>query len=230
MRFRSPRSRVMGGESNIRIEVAADSMRVGKTTAVKVLSDGFRQKGKSVFESYEDWQHNPYLKNSYADPEKNFLDSQKWFIQRKWEQIKDAHAMSGGEFEVLIQDVPPEMDYCYAETNRRLGRMSDASFAEYHDYFHGLDWDMAPSPDLLVYLEVSDDELIRRAMDSRREFETVDPAYFLMMKRVNREWLKQAKDLMNILTVDTDNLNFATDPDSKGELVKLISNELLIKD
>ncbi len=72
----------------VRIEVMADSMRVGKTTAVNVIGEGLRKRGLTVTESYEDWQHNPYLKKSYSDPAKNFLESQKWFIQRKWEQVK----------------------------------------------------------------------------------------------------------------------------------------------
>lgn len=214
-----PHFRVPIHSSEIRIEIMADSMRVGKTTAVQVIGEGFRERGLSVSESYEDWQHNPYLQKSYADPEHNFLHSQKWFIQRKWEQVRD-----GGNQAVFIQDVSPEMDYCYAETNRRLGRMSDESFMTYHDYFHSLDWDVAPAPHLLVYLQVGDDELIRRAMDSRREFEDVDPVYFLMMKKVNREWLQSAERNRNykIIKVETDNFDFAHDIDQKQRLKQLI--------
>ena len=180
----------------VRIEVMADSLRVGKTTAVKVIAEGLRKKGHAVSESYEDWQNNPYLQKSYEDPANNFLESQKWFIKRKHQQIVDGvgaplrSTSFGGAQQVFIQDVSPEMDYCYAETNRRLGRMSDEHFVLYDEYYRSLDWGLAPAPDLLVYLSISDDELIRRAMDSRREFETVEPEYFLMMKRVNREWLQ----------------------------------------
>jgi deoxyadenosine/deoxycytidine kinase len=221
MRYKTvyPLVRAPRDSGEIRIEIMADSMRVGKTTAVKVIAEGYREKGLSVYESYEDWQHNPYLQKSYADPAHNFLNSQKWFIQRKWEQIRD-----GGKEAVFIQDVSPEMDYCYAETNRRLGRMSDEHFATYHAYFHGLDWTAAPAPDLLVYLQVGDEELIRRAMDSRREFEDVDPTYFLMMKKVNREWLKLAEQNRNykIIKVDTDNFDFAHETQQKQRLKQLI--------
>lgn len=207
----------------IRIEVMADSMRVGKTTAVKVISEGLRNKGLVVTESYEDWQHNPYLTKSYEDPGRNFLESQKWFIKRKWEQVK-----TGGEG-VFIQDVTPEMDYCYAETNRRLGRMSEPHFSEYQDYFYSLDWRQAPAPLLLIYLTVSDEVLLQRALDSRREFETVEPEYFLMMKRVNREWLAGAKNHAEykIIEVDTDQLDFANDPQAKEELCSLIPSDLV---
>ncbi|MFH2085194.1 MAG: deoxynucleoside kinase [bacterium] len=219
----------------LRIEIAADSMRVGKTTAVKVIAEGLRKRGMRVSESYEDWQHNPYLKKSYADPAKNFLESQKWFIRRKFEQVRD-----GGEG-IFIQDVAPETDYNYAETNRRLGRMSEEHFVEYDKFYRSLDWSLAPSPDLLVYLQIGDDELIRRALDSKREFESVEPEYFLMMKRVNREWLKEisnhkfparsayctavaggSNSQMKILIVDTDKLDFAHDEGAKRELVERV--------
>lgn len=220
----------------LRIEVMADSMRVGKTTAVKVLAEGLRSRGHDVVESYEDWQNNPYLTKSYEDPALNFLESQKWFIKRKWEQIRQAHcrqikegaplrsAIYAGARQVFIQDVSPEMDYCYAETNRRLGRMSEEHFLEYRAYFESLDWEGAPAPTLLVYLTVSDEGLIQRALDSRREFETVEPEYFLMMKRVNREWLEGARSLSEykVVEIDTDELDFARSEEAKQILTEKV--------
>lgn len=207
----------------IRIEVMADSMRVGKTTAAQVIAEGLQKLGKSVTVSYEDWQHNPYLKKSYSDPAKNFLESQKWFIKRKWEQIRD-----GANTEVFIQDVAPEMDFCYAATSLRLRRMSREHFSQYDKYYRNLDWRQTPSPKLLVYLAVSDGELIKRAEASRREFETVEPDYFLMMKKVNREWLAgaQGNKEYRILKIDTDKLDFAHDDVAKEELVERVVRQL----
>lgn len=210
-------------EKGKRIEVMADSMRVGKTTAVKVIAEGMRKLGFTVYESYEDWQHNPYLKKSYSDPAKNFLESQKWFIRRKHQQI-----VNGAKRDIFIQDVTPEMDYCYAETNKRLGRMSEAHFAEYNKFYRGLDWGVAPAPDLLIYLSVSDNELIKRAEASKREFETVEIGYFLMMKRINREWLAGAQEHKEykILEIDTDKLDFANDEGAKEGLVEMVVLQL----
>jgi len=215
-----PNLRPLAAKSGtLRIEIAADSMRVGKTTAVRVIAEGLRSMGKLVTESYEDWQHNPHLKGSYSDPAKNFLDSQKWFIHRKWEQIVDGTKKKG----VVVQDVAPETDYCYALTNLRLGRMSQEHFDEYDKYYRSLDWRAVPRPDLLVYLRVSDKELIRRANTARREFETVDDEYFLMMKKVNREWVKGVSNSqMKILEIDTDKLDFANEEKAKKELVERV--------
>jgi len=213
----------------IRIEVVADSMRVGKTTAVAVIAGGLRKQKLGVFESYEDWQHNPYLKKSYEDPEKNFLESQKWFARRKYEQI-----VNSTQSKLFIQDVAPEMDYNYALTNMKLGRMSREHFDEYHNYYQNLDWSLAPKPDLIVYLTVSDKGLIERANKSRREFETVEPEYFLAMKKVNREWLKRITNLkfsnsqMKILKINTDKLDFANDAEAMKELVERVIKKLTL--
>lgn len=50
-----PYVRKKASSGEIRIEVMAESMRVGKTTAVKVIAEGLRSKGMVVTESYEDW-------------------------------------------------------------------------------------------------------------------------------------------------------------------------------
>lgn len=196
-------------------------MRVGKTTAVKVIGEGLTKLGYSVSLSFEDWQNNPYLSESYHDPDTAFLESQKWFAKRKHEQV-----LRGAESKVFIQDVAPEMDYCYAETNRRLGRMGEKHFLDYHDFYHKLEWDKVPQPNLYVYLALGDDELIQRAIESKREFETVLPEYFLMMKKVNREWLSFAKDKYQVLEVDTNNLNFADREEDKNTLVEMVKSEL----
>lgn len=214
---------------NFRIEVGADALRVGKTTAVKVIARGLRKRGMKVSVSYEDWRHNPYLKQSYTDPAKNFLESQKWFIERKYRQIREGARLRQGSGEVkqvFIQDVAPETDFCYAATNLRLGRMSQEHFALYDQYYRSLDWRLAPAPDLLVYLSVSDKELIKRADESRREFETVEKDYFLMMKKVNREWLKEFEQKRKILIIDTDNLDFSNEKEAKVELVRKVSERI----
>lgn len=206
----------------IRIEVMADSMRVGKTTAVRVLAQGLRDIGHVVTESYEDWEHNPHLKGSYSDPAKNFLDSQTWFARRKFEQVRE-----GAKEGIFLQDVAPEMDYCYAATNVRLGRMSPDNFASYDAYFRQLPWTDAPAPDILVYLKVSDDVLIERAQASRRDFETVDTEYFLTMKQVNREWLTSAGEAgYSLMEIDTDNLNFAENSLAQEKLIHLVSQNI----
>jgi deoxyadenosine/deoxycytidine kinase len=199
----------------------ADSMRVGKTTAVGVLAHGLRDLGYSVSESYEDWQHNPYLQTSYEDPSANFLDSQKWFARRKWEQL-----LSTTQSAIILQDVAPEMDFCYAATNYLLGRINEAQFGQYDSFYRSLDWSQIALPRLLIYLQVSDEELLRRARASRREFESVDDAYFLTMKYVNRKWLSGVTRDYAVFTIDTDTLDFAHSEKGREQLLDMVKERI----
>lgn len=203
------------------IEVGGDSMRVGKTTAVKVISDGYKRDGSKVIESYEDFASNPYLKESYSDPRNAILHSQQWFATRKNQQIKNAP-----DKKVFIQDVHPEMDFCYAATNVLAGRMSLSQFEKYKDHYYSLNWESVSQPDVLVYLKVSDDQLLKRAKKSLRDFEEVDENYFLIMKMVNRAWLKKARTHMSIVEVDTDNFDFSTKDEAKKRLVSSVKDKL----
>lgn len=206
-----------------RIEVGADTMRVGKTTAVEVLSSELKNLGLPVKISFEDWQHNPHLKKSYKDSSLALLNSQKWFIQRKFEQL-----IRGAQRQIFIQDVHPEMDFCYALTNLILGRMRLEHFKDYVDYFYSFDWAHLPAADALVYLTASDAVVIKRAHLSRRPFETIDDNYFLVMKRVNQAWLAGTKYQLDVvvLPINTDNFNFAKNIAAKKKLAKKVLQKL----
>ena len=206
-----------------RIEVGADTMRVGKTTAVTVLGQELKKLKLPVKIAYEDWRHNPHLKTSYKDSSLALLNSQKWFIKRKFEQVK-----AGAKNKIWIQDVHPEMDFCYALTNLILGRMTLKHFKEYADYFYSLDWAHLPAADTLLYLTASDDVVIKRAQKNLRPFETVDNDYFLIMKRVNQAWLAGTKYLLDVvvLAVNTDNFNFAKNNSAKKKLAKKVLQKL----
>jgi deoxyadenosine/deoxycytidine kinase len=221
LKFPQPRKKLNSRTFPI-IEVGADGMRVGKTTAVKVLVNGFKKKYNHVLGSFEDFIHNPYLKESYSDPKNAILHSQQWFATRKYQQLKQAP-----KNKIFIQDVQPEMDFCYAASNTLMGRMSLHQFEKYVKHYHALNWQKISQPDLLVYLKVTDKTLINRVRKSLREFETVDEKYFLIMKYVNRAWFKNAKQHMNILEIDTDNLDFSSNHKHQQEFVSLVEKKLL---
>jgi len=202
--------------SAIRIEVGADSMRVGKTTAVKIIAEGLKELGYKVTTSFEDIKGNPHLKKSYSDPTATLLKSQKWFAKRKFEQLNSAPTNRP-----VVQDVHPEMDFCYAATNALMGRMSLKQFEEYQKFYHSLSWSGVNYPHLLVYLKASDTVLVDRAQRSAREFETIEPEYFLIMKSVNRQWLEGARKRVKILEIDTDEFDFSFETGKKVNRNKL---------
>jgi deoxyadenosine/deoxycytidine kinase len=209
-----------------RIEVAADAMRVGKTTAVQVLEQGLHGLGLPVKAWYEDWQNNPFLELSYSDPGKYLFDSQVWFLMTKHSQLRERNGNMHG-FTVQIQDLPPEGDWAYVKTNSDLGRMSADNYCLYCNLFKALPWDKIPAPDLLIHLTASEKTLLNRAKWSARNFEKAEQDYLLTMQRVNREWVAGAGvHGWRVLTVDTDRLNFAENGDHKAELVQVVLDNL----
>ncbi|MBU2051876.1 deoxynucleoside kinase [Patescibacteria group bacterium] len=206
-----------------RIEVGADTMRVGKTTAVKVLGQELKSRGLPVKVSFEDWRHNPHLTKSYKDSSLAILNSQKWFAKRKYEQLR-----LGAKKAIWIQDVHPEMDFCYALTNLILGRMTLKHFKDYAEYFYSFDWAHLPAADALLYLTASDEVVIARAKKNLRPFETIENDYFIVMKRVNQAWLAGTKYLLDVVVmpVNTDNFNFATSKGAKQKLAKKVLKKL----
>ncbi len=205
-----------------RIEVGADSMRVGKSTAAKVLGIEFLKLGLPVMVSLEDWRHNPYLTKAYTDSSKALFDSQKWFCKRKFEQVK-----LGAEGAIFIQDVHPEMDFCYALTNVIMGRMKLTHFKKYVSYFNQFDWGFVPAPDVLVYLTASDRVLLKRASGNKRKFEKIDSDYFLTMKAVNQAWLGGANNLdIVVLPINTDDYDFVTKDRIKKKLAQSVLKKL----
>ena len=203
-----------------RIEVGGDTMRVGKTTAAVVLNEQFKRRGLSVNLSDEDWQSNPYLFESYRDSSKTIFESQKWFAQRKYEQLGRENNS------IMIQCVHPEMDFCYALTNAIMGKMNQRHFKAYMRVYLSLGWDKIAAPDLLVYVTASDDILVNRAQRSARDFEVIDPEYLLVMKFLNQTWLSGAKKRMEVLVIDTDNFNFALNQKSRKELSDQVIKKL----
>ena len=200
-----------------RIEVGADCLGLGKTTAVKVLTRKLKQLRVPVKSSYELAEKNPYLRLSYDDPSKGLLKSQKWFIKTKYGQVKN-----GSKKSVFIQDVHPEMDYNYALTNALIGRMSKDDFKEYNHYFNSLNWGAAPAPDLLVYFYLNDDALLKRTRAAAEEYEKMKDDYYLTMKQVNGEWIKKAEKEMNVLKIDLADFAFHKDKLSQMNLLNKV--------
>lgn len=209
------------GRKHPRIEVGGDAMGVGKTTAVEVIVEQLKKKGFRVKPSYENAKNNPYLKQSYEDPKKAFLKSQKWFIKTKYDQVKN-----GVDGAVWVQDVHPEMDYNYALTSAILGRMSQKHFEDYLSYFESFDWGNLAVPDLLVYLTLTDEVLLKRVKAAAEAYENVDESYYLTMKAVNRAWLDGTEKYVEVLVVDIDDFDFSKDNGRQERLGKLVAKAL----
>lgn len=190
------------------IEVAAVGMRTGKTTAVNLLAQYFDSLGLPVAVSHEDWPNNPHLKASYADPQRAIRLSQEWFVQRKAEQIARGSQLTSHS--IFIQDVPIEGDLAYAVANLEVGRMREDEFACYWQAVKKLGIAELAQPDLLIFLDASDQIYLERVRQSAREFEKADELdYLLAQTRINRQVVTQLFSGSQLLTINTDHLDYS---------------------
>lgn len=213
-----------------RIEVMADSMRIGKTTAVKVIERELRLRGIPILVGEEEWENNVYLAEAYNAKDsrglsKAVLKSQRWFAKRKFEQLK---RKTDDTF--YIQDVNPEMDFIYATTNHLLSRISDKDFSEYVQFYLHLLWENISFPDLLIYLTAMDRVVLQRTRQALRDFETVRERYILTMKMINQAWLKEAKRRnYPIMVINTDEFDFSKSKNEQVHLTELVLDGLKLR-
>lgn len=206
-----------------RIEIGGVSMRVGKTTVAEILRDLFIELGVPVHFSPEDWMSNPHLQDSYQDKagrSQALAKSQTWFIERKFQQLSEIVDA------VFIQDVSPWMDLGYVVTNAVLEQMFKGDLDQYLVFFQGLAWRQVLAPNLIIFLDASDDILLQRAENSRRSFETFNESYILTMAAVNKMLIGLVPDQDSILYVDTDRNNFVSDVEAQNWLFSLVIKEL----
>lgn len=209
-----------------RIEIGADTMRVGKTTAVTVLAAQLQEMGFPTVVGQEEWQLNPYLTQAYNSADSKDLSSflyrsEAWFACHKFRQLCQTTNQA-----IHIQDVPPEMDYTYALTNLVVGRMQSQDFDRLANRFAKLSWTKLPLPDLFIYLTATDQAIVNRANAARRAFETFTDEYLLTMKQLNQLWLAQIQKQAQVLVIDTTNFDFANHSPSQSHLAHQVLQHL----
>jgi deoxyadenosine/deoxycytidine kinase len=104
------------------------------------------------------------------------------------------------------------------------GKMTERDYMVYHDLYQAIVSVLRP-PDLVIYLKASVPSLLDRIKMRGRDFELdMDPDYLRQLNDLYDEWIERFT-LCPVLTVPTDSLNFATNPDH----LKLVINRILEK-
>lgn len=206
------------GKKNHYISIAG-VIGVGKTTASNLIA---KELGFYLFE--ENVGGNAFLPLFYKEPKRWAFHSQLFYLQEKANQLFKIKSLLSQNS--VIQDTPIHQDYLtYAKAQNILGNMSDEEFNLYEKFFSSLKHSL-PIPDLIIQLDASLPLLQKRIENRGRDYEkNIDPSYLRTLSDLQKKWIKESTHL-NIVTVDTDNLDLANNKEHQKAFIELVKAKL----
>ncbi|MBI2637667.1 MAG: deoxynucleoside kinase [Candidatus Sungbacteria bacterium] len=197
----------------------AGIMGSGKTTAAHLLS---RELGFHLIE--ENVAENAFLPLFYKDAKRWALPTQLFYLHEKARQLN--HVMGLLSQTSVIQDSPIYQDYfTYAIASKTLGYTSEDEHTLYERFYSILKENL-PVPDLIIALEASLPIVESRIKKRSRGFEKdVNMSYVKLLSELQKEWIREHPHL-NIMVVNTDDLDLSSDPAHQKHFVELIKNRI----
>ena len=173
---------------------------VGKTTLARMLQDHFDS--GLLLEVFEE---NPFLSNFYADRARYAFQTQMFFLLSRYRQ---QHQGLPGLLEngSLISDYIFAKDWLFANLNL----VGDEW--EMYKRIHAALAEQILEPDLIVYLQADTDILMGRIAQRDRPFERdMDRSYIESLRLAYEQFVSSFQEIP-VLRVDTNQLNFVTNP------------------
>lgn len=187
---------------------------VGKSTLMKMLEET----GRVAYE--EPVVDNPILEKFYYDRERYSFPLQVFFLNKRFKHIKEASEVSNSVMDRSIYG-----DVIFAKMLCDKGEMTVEEFDLYKELLENM-LEHVQAPKLMIYLEVSVDEAMRRIQKRGRDYEqVVERAYW---EELNGEYRKyfDCYDISPILRINVDNLDFENVPEDREYVMNLIKNKL----
>ena len=181
----------------------AGNIGCGKTTLTRMLAKHYGWTPK-----YESVTYNPYLEDYYKDIPRWSYNLETYFLSQRF---KDVLEISKSK-DVIIQDrTLYEGVYIFVANNYAMGNLSQRDYETYRDLF-GVMSSMAGMPDLLIYLKCSIPHLVAQIQKRGRDYEqTIGLDYLSGLNERYDKWIAEYKG--EVLTIETDNLDFENRPE-----------------
>lgn len=187
---------------------------VGKSSLMYILGE----KGYTEFE--EPAVDNPILDKFYHDRTRYSFPLQVFFLNKRFEHIKKAT-----EVKNAVMDRSIYGDAIFARMLNLNGEMSDEEFAIYAELLENM-LEHVQAPKLMVYLEVSVDEAMRRIHKRGRDYELiVEREYWERLNQEYEDYFGQYT-LSPLLRINVDNLDFENNPEDRAYVLNLINEKL----
>jgi len=193
--------------------IVEGAIGVGKTTLARMLGEQFNT--ELLLEVFEE---NPFLSKFYASRAQYAFQTQMFFLLSRYRQQQRIPRML--EQGALISDYMFAKDRLFAQLNL-AGDEWDV-YQQLHDALA----EQIAEPALIVYLQADTDVLMGRIAQRDRPYERdMDRAYIDSLRQAYERFF--AKDHgIPVLTIDTNPINFVTNPEDYGTIAGRIKSVL----
>ncbi len=188
---------------------------VGKSTLMSILA-----KRGDLKEFAEPVVDNPILPKFYYDRARYAFPSQVFFLNSRFKHLKEASKIEG-----CILDRSIYGDAIFAKMLCESGDMTKEEFALYEELLENM-VNHIKTPKLMIYLEVSVDEAMRRIKKRGRDYEqVVEREYWEELNKQYKSYFDNY-NLSPILKINVDNLDFKNNIEDQKKVLALIDEKL----
>ena len=188
---------------------------VGKSTLMNIFA-----KEMDMVKFEEPVVENPILPKFYGDRKRYAFPSQVFFLNSRFAHLKEA-----GKIQGCVLDRSIYGDAIFAKMLCKSGDMTKEEFAIYEELLENM-VNHIKVPKLMIYLEVSVKEAMRRIQKRGRDFEQkVEREYWESLNEEYKSYFDNY-NLSPILKINVDNLDFENNEEDKEKILTLIKNRL----
>jgi len=183
----------------------------GKTTLASKIANDYN--AKLILEQFEE---NSFLPKFYKEPDKYAFPLELSFLAERYEQLK--HQLSTRDLfkSFTVSDYFINKSFIFARKN-----LPEDTFSLYKKLFEIIS-ESLPKPDLLVYLYLSIDNLLKNIQSRGRDYEQdIKADYLIKIQESYLDYIRQ-KTNMRILIIDTNNMDFVKRPEDYQTLLEII--------
>ncbi|MBR4660731.1 MAG: deoxynucleoside kinase [Bacteroidales bacterium] len=194
----------------------AGNIGSGKTTLTRMLSQHYGWTPK-----YEAVTYNPYLEDYYKDIPRWSFNLEVYFLTQR---LKDVMNIAASE-ETIIQDRTIfEGVHVFVANNYDMGNLSKRDFDAYMELFEVV-MQTVKLPDLLIYLKCSIPNLVSHIQKRGRDYEqSISLEYLSGLNDRYEKFISEYKG--DIITIDTDGLDFENNPEDFARITDRIDARL----
>ena len=187
---------------------------VGKTTLARILHQ--EMGGALLLEVFEE---NPFLSDFYQDRTRYAFQTQIFFLLSRYRQQYDVTTRARADA-ALTSDYLFAKDRLFARLN-----LSGDELAVY-ELLHAALAEKIALPDLVIHLHADTDTLMERIAIRDRSYERTMSWQYIDDLRQAYERFFADYDQAPLLTIETNDLNFVSEPEDRRRIVTLVRNAL----